>query len=84
VDYANCFVRSTKLQPVEVQLEGTVQQSQGAAMKGLLCFFWGFVLWALLNAGWVLIGFEWADKMRFQAGHVDDWMMSRGQYGQRQ
>lgn len=53
-------------------------------MKGLLCFFWGFVLWALLNAGWVLIGFEWADKMRFQAGHVDDWMMSRGQYGQRQ
>ena len=53
-------------------------------MKGLLCFFWGFVLLALLNAGWLVIGFKWAEEARNQVQHVDDWMMNRGQYGQRQ
>lgn len=52
-------------------------------MKGILYFFWGFVLLALLNAGWVITGFNWSNEVKAQAQHVDDWMNNRGVYGQR-
>ncbi len=51
-------------------------------MKGILYFFWGGILLGLLNVGWMAAGFKPGEEFRIQLQHFDDYMNSRGQYGQ--
>lgn len=50
-------------------------------MKGILYFFWGFVLLGLLNVAWFAANFPPIEKAREQAQQFDNYMFSRGQYG---
>ena len=51
-------------------------------MKGILYFFWGGILLGLLNVGWMAAGFKPLEEAQSQFRHFDDYMNSRGQYGQ--